>query len=53
MRDTVVAPVTECLNLAQLASKIEVFTPTMGQTPKQSVANVKTLAIPVGDHVTA
>ena len=52
LRDTVVAPVTVRLNLAQMASKIEVFTPTTGQTVKQSVVNAKTLAIPVGDHVT-
>ena len=51
-RDLVVAPLTVRLNLAQLASKIEVFTPTLGPTVKQSVTNAKTLAIPVGDHVT-
>jgi hypothetical protein len=51
-RDIVVAPITIRLNLAQIASKIEVFTPTMGLTARQSVANAKTLAIPVGDHVT-
>jgi hypothetical protein len=52
LRDTVVAPITVRLALAQTASKIEVFTPTMSQTATQSVAIVKSLAIPVGDHVT-
>jgi hypothetical protein len=52
LRDTVVAPVTVRLNLAQPAAKIEVFTPTLSQAVKQSVSNAKTLAIPVGDHVT-
>ena len=51
-RDRVVAPLTVRLNLAQPASKIEVFTPTLGAAIKQSVTNARTLAIPVGDHVT-
>jgi hypothetical protein len=51
-RDIVVAPVSVRLNLAQTASKIEVFTPTMSATATQSVANAKVLTIPVGDHVT-
>lgn len=52
LRDTVVAPITVRLSLAQMASKIEVFTPTTSRTARQSVTNAKTLAIPVGDHVT-
>ncbi len=52
LRDTVVAPINVRLNLAQMAAKIEVFTPTTSQAVKQSVSNAKTLAIPVGDHVT-
>jgi hypothetical protein len=51
MRDAIVAPVSVRLNLTQ-ASKIEVFTPTTSVTATQSATNVKTLVIPVGDHVT-
>lgn len=50
-QDKVVAPVSVGLTLGQSAS-IQVFTPTMGATATQSAANVKTLTIPVADHVT-
>ena len=51
-RDTVVAPVPVGLQLAQPASMIQVFNPSIGRGPIRTAARVSALTIPVGDHVT-
>lgn len=50
--DIPVTPSSVGLRLAQPASKIDVFTPTMSQTATQSVRNVNAITIMVSDHVT-
>lgn len=49
--DLAVAPVTVGLSLPRPAARVEVFTPTMERSAVQSASNVRSLAIPVGDHV--
>jgi hypothetical protein len=52
MRDIAVEPLPVVLKLAQPASRIEVFTPTMSNRPAQRVANAATLTVSVADEVT-
>jgi hypothetical protein len=51
-RDIAPAPVRVGLDLARPAARIEVFAPTMGASAQQTARNVKTIAVPVADHVT-
>lgn len=51
-QDITLAPVDVRLSLAQSASKIEVFTPTLTPAATGRVANVDRLIVSVSDHVT-
>lgn len=51
--DTIVAPATVTLRLPRPASRIDIFAPTAGSTPRHSATHIGAVDVTVSDDVTA